>query len=86
MYPKNSVTVKAAKNIKSIVITCDKANDAIYNASGDVSATNGKVNTNETVISINDINNTETVITNTSTTTGAPSQIRIVKLVINYAE
>ena len=86
IYPNNTITVKASKNIKSVIINCDEAQGTIYNASGDVSATNGKVNTNETVISINDINNTETVITNTSTTTGAPSQIRIVKLVINYAE
>ena len=84
MYPNNNVTVKASKKIESIILNCDEANGQIYNASGDVAAAPGTVNTNEKVITVSGINAAETVITNTSTTTGAPSQMRIVSLTINY--
>lgn len=86
IYPKNTITIKASKNIKSVIIECDENQGTICNASGDVSATPGTVKTDDKIISINDVNSSETVITNTSTATGSASQIRFVKLTINYAD
>lgn len=86
MYPKNSVKITAKKKIASVIFNVDEYNGAIYNASGDISAAPGTVKTEGKVITINSVNAAETLITNTSTTTGAASQIRIVSLTINYAE
>lgn len=86
MYPKNSVTIKATKKIAYVIINCDTYNNIICNASGDVSAEPGNVDTKDAVITINDINNGQTVITNTSATTGTASQIRMTSLTIVYAE
>ena len=86
MYPKNSVVVKSAKKIASIVITCDNYNGTIYNASGDISADPGKVEISGDDLKITGINATSTTLTNTSTTTGAPSQLRMKKIVITYTE
>ncbi len=87
MYPKNIVKITSTKKISSVIFNCDKlADGTIYNASGDISATPGSVDTNNTIITINSINANETIITNVSSTTGAPSQMRIVSLTINYAE
>ncbi len=87
MYPNNSVKIASTKKIVSVILNCDQLSDGtIYNASGDISAAPGSVNTNNTVVTINSINANETVITNVSSTTGAPSQMRIVSLTINYAE
>lgn len=87
MYPNNSVKIASTKKIVSVILNCDElADGTIYNARGDISAVPGSVNTSNTVVTINGINANETVITNVSSTTGAPSQMRIVSLTINYAK
>uniref|UniRef100_UPI003FF04124 choice-of-anchor J domain-containing protein n=1 Tax=Alloprevotella sp. TaxID=1872471 RepID=UPI003FF04124 len=78
MYPKNTVTVTSAnKKIVKVVLNCDTYNGTICNASGDVAATPGSVNVADAVITITGIDNLSTLITNTSATTGAASQIRL---------
>lgn len=86
MYPKNSMKITAKKKIASVIFNVDEYNGAIYNASGDISAAPGSVKTEGKVVTISSVNAAETLITNTSSTTGAASQIRIVSLTINYAE
>ena len=86
MYPKNSVTFTGSKPIKSIALNCNVTGETIYNASGDISADKGTVATSDEVVSITDINASSTKITNVSTTTGAPSQLRIMSIKITYAE
>ena len=86
MYPKNTMTVKASKKIAAIVLNVDKYNGTICNASGDITANPGSVSTSGQVVTINNVNATSTVITNTSTTTSTPSQIRWVSLTVYYVE
>lgn len=86
MYPKNSMTVKASKKIAAIVLNVDKYNGTICNASGDITANPGSVSTSGQVVTINNVNANSTVITNTSTTNGTPSQIRWVSLTVYYVE
>lgn len=86
MYPKNTMTVKASKKIAAVVLNVDKYNGTICNASGDITANPGSVSTSEQVVMINNVNATSTVITNTSTTTSTPSQIRWISLTVYYVE
>ncbi len=86
MYPKNTMTVKASKKIAAIVLNVDKYNGTICNASGDITANPGSVSTSEQVVMINNVNANSTVITNTSTTTSTPSQIRWISLTVYYVE
>ena len=86
MYPKNSMKIKSAKTIQSVVLTCDVASGVVCNASGDISASYGSVNVENATVTVSGVNAKETTITNTSATTGTASQIRWIKLVINYAE
>ena len=86
MYPKNTMTVKASKKIAAIVLNVDKYNGDICNASGDITANPGSVSTSEQVVTINNVNANSTVITNTSTTTSTPSQIRWISLTVYYVE
>ena len=86
MYPKNTMTVKASKKIAAIVLNVDKYNGTICNASGDITANPGSVSTSEQVVTISNVNATSTVITNTSTTTSTPSQIRWISLTVYYVE
>ena len=87
MYPKNTVTVtSASKKIVKVVLNCDTYNGTICNASGNVTATPGSVNVADAVITITGIDNLSTLITNTSTTTGAASQIRFKSITITYAD
>lgn len=86
MYPKNTMTVKASKKIAAIVLNVDKYNGVICNASGDISANPGSVSSSEQVVTINNVNANSTVITNTSTTTSTPSQIRWISLTVYYVE
>ena len=85
MYPKNTVTITAQKNIEKVVFNCDENQGTICNASGDISASPGTVNVNEKVVTINSISSKSTTITNTSGGTGAASQIRIISIEITYA-
>lgn len=86
MYPKNTMTVKASKKIAAIVLNVDKYNGTICNASGDITANPGSVSTSGQVVTISNVNATSTVITNTSTTTSTPSQIRWISLTVYYVE
>lgn len=86
MYPKNTMTVKASKKIAAVVLNVDKYNGTICNASGDISANPGSVSTSGQVVTINNVNANSTVITNTSTTTSTPSQIRWISLTVYYVE
>ena len=84
MYPKNSVTITASKNIEKVVFNCDEYQGTICNASGDISASPGTATVDGKVVSIKQINSKTTTISNTSGGTGAASQIRIVSIEITY--
>ena len=86
MYPKNTMTISASKKIAAVVLNVDKYNGVICNASGDITANPGSVSTSGQVVTINNVNATSTVITNTSTTTSTPSQIRWISLTVYYVE
>ena len=86
MYPKNTMTISASKKIAAVVLNVDKYNGDICNASGDITANPGSVSTSGQVVTINNVNANSTVITNTSTTNGTPSQIRWVSLTVYYVE
>ena len=86
MYPKNSVKFTSKKKIASVIIVCNEANGSIYNASGDVTSTSGKVATEGKNITISGIDATEFTFADASTTTGAVSQVRIQKIAINFAK
>ncbi len=86
MYPKNSLTISATKNISSVTLSCDEVSGVICNASKDVSASPGSISFSEKDIIVTQINSNKVVITNNSTTTGTASQIRFIKLVITYAQ
>lgn len=86
MYPKNSITITATKNIEKVEFVVDVYNDVIYNASGAVSAEPGKVEIQDTNIIISGISGKSTKFTNTSTTTGPGSQVRIKTIKITYAK
>lgn len=86
MYPKNTMTISASKKIAAIVLNVDKYNGVICNASGDITANPGSVSTSGQVVTINNVNANSTVITNTSTTTSTPSQIRWISLTVYYVE
>lgn len=86
MYPKNSMKVSSSKKIASIVMTVDVYNGVTYNASGDLQANPGTTAVSDNTVTFSGINNQECTITNTSTTTGAQSQVRMTQLKIVYAE
>ena len=86
MYPKNNMKITASKKIESIILNCDEYQGVICNASGDISSTPGSVNVNSKVVTVSGINATEATITNTSASTGTASQIRVISMIINYAE
>lgn len=86
MYPKNSMTITATKNIEKVEFVVDVYSGVTYNASGDVSAEPGKVEIQDTNIIISGISGKSTKFTNTSTTTGAASQVRIKTIKITYAK
>ena len=86
MYPKNSVVINSSKKIASIKITCDNYNGTLYNASGDISSDPGSVSISGDDLLISGINASKVILTNVSSTTGAPSQLRAKSIVITYAE
>ena len=86
MYPKNSVVINSSKKIASIKITCDNYNGTLYNASGDISSDPGSVSISGDDLLISGINASKVTLTNVSSTTGAPSQLRAKSIVITYAE
>ena len=86
MYPKNIVVINSSKKIASIKITCDNYNGTLYNASGDISSDPGSVSISGDDLLISGINASKVTLTNVSSTTGAPSQLRAKSIVITYAE
>ena len=78
MYPKNTVTITASKNISKVVFNVDEYQGTICNASGDISASPGTIALDGKVVTISGISDKSTVITNTSSGTGAASQIRVI--------
>ena len=86
MYPDNSMTVSSTKTITGIVINCNEYDGNTYNASGDIATTSGTVNTDGKTVTVSDASASEITLTNTSTTTGAPSQLRMESITIYYAE
>lgn len=84
MYPNNSLTISASKDISSVVFTCIENDGTICNAGKNVTASAGSISFDDKDIKVTNIDNKAVVITNTSTTTGAASQIRFEKLVITY--
>lgn len=86
MYPNNSMTITATKNIEKVEFVVDVYSGVTYNASGDVSAEPGKVEIQDTNIIISGISGKSTKFKNTSTTTGAASQVRIKTIKITYAK
>ena len=85
MYPKNTVTITASKNISKVVFNVDEYQGTICNASGDISASPGTIALDGKVVTISGISDKSTVITNTSSGTGAASQIRVISIEITYA-
>ena len=83
MYPTNTLTVTAAsgKTIAGITLTC-----SANNAEGQVTASPGTVSVNDMNVTVSTVNAASTTITNAHTGTGAASQLRILKMVISYAE
>lgn len=87
MYPKNTMTINAgSKKIAAIEIGCDEYNGTLYNASGDITANGTKMTIDGTNLKFTGPNASTATIANTSETTGAPSQLRMKKLKITYAE
>ena len=84
IYPKNTMAINSSKKIVSIKITCDNYNGALYNASGDISAETGKVEISGDDLVVSGISASKVTLTNVSTTTGAPSQLRAKSIVITY--
>lgn len=82
MYPQNTLTISTEKVISSIKLNCTSE----YVASGDASSNKGTIKVEDPTITISDINDKSFTLTNTSTTTGAASQIRIESFEITYAE
>lgn len=85
MYPKNSVTITASKDIEKVVFNCDEYQGTICNASGDITASPGTVTVDGKVVTVKQVNSKTSTITNTSSSTGAASQIRIISIEITYA-
>ena len=86
MYPKNSMKVTSQKNITKINFVVDVYNGTTYNASGDITSQPGTVSISDANVNITDINSKSVTITDTSSTTGAASQIRIKTISITYAD
>ena len=78
------MAINSSKKIVSIKITCDNYNGTLYNASGDISAETGKVEISGDDLVVSGINASKVTLTNVSTTTGAPSQLRAKSIVITY--
>jgi hypothetical protein len=85
MYPKNTVTITASKNISKVVFNVDEYQGTICNASGNITASPGTIALDGKVVTVSGISDKSTVITNTSSATGAASQIRIISIEITYA-
>ena len=86
MYPKNSLKINSTQTIVGIEMECDTYNNIICNASGDVTTSSGKISANGNILTVTDASTNELTLTNVSTQTSTPSQIRFLSLKIYYAE
>ena len=86
MYPKNSLKINSTQTIVGIEMECDTYNNIICNASGDVTTSSGKISANGNILTVTDASTSELTLTNVSTQTSTPSQIRFLSLKIYYAE
>ncbi len=87
MYPKNTMTINAgSKKIAAIEIECNEYSGTVYNASGDITVNNTKMTIDGLKLKFDGPNASTANIANASTTTGAPSQLRMMTLKITYAE
>lgn len=86
MYPNNSVKISSSQTIVGIEFTCFEDSQGVYNASGDISTTSGAVSTDGTQLTVTNASANDITLTDTSTTTGQPSQFRFTNMVIYYAE
>ena len=87
MYPKNTMTINAgSKKIAAIEIECNEYSGTVYNASGDITVNNTKMTIDGLNLKFAGPNASTANIANASTTTGAPSQLRMMTLKITYAE
>ena len=86
VYPKNMITLTSTKKIKSITFTCDSSNGTNYTAEGHVSVNPGTVVLDGTTLSFTGVDEKTVVITNTNTSNGGKSQLRIKTIVITYME
>ena len=86
MYPGNTISFNAgSKQIASITLFCDEYKGDKYTASGNLGTTSGTVALNGLKYTIIGINAATVTFTNNATGSGAPSQLRIKKFVITYA-
>lgn len=86
MYAKNTMTINAgSKKISAIEIACDTYNGTLCNASGDVNCEGTKMTAEESSLKASGLNKSSVTVANVSTQTSTPSQIRMVKLIITYA-
>lgn len=87
MYAGNTMTINAGTNkIASITLVCNNYNNTIYNASGDAAVGDIQATVDGDNLVFEGINASTATLTNTSTTTGAPSQIRWEQLIITYVQ
>jgi len=87
MYPNNTMTINAgSKKIAAIAITCDEYNGTLYNASGDIEVGGKKMTVDGSSLKFTGPNASSATVANVSSTTGAPSQLRMKVLTITYAK
>ena len=86
MYPKNNVKFTSTKKIASVTLKCDVYQGVNCTAEGILEVTAGKATTEETIVTISDINAAEFTLTNANTSTGSKSQLRIKEIAVNYAK
>ena len=86
MYPKNSVKFTSTKKIASVTLKCDVYQGVNCNAEGKLEVTSGAATTEETIVTISNINASEFTLTNANTTTGTKSQLRIKEIAVNDAK
>ena len=85
MYPKNTMVIKAgSKKIAAIEITCDEYQGTLYNASGDITVDSKNMTVDGVNLKYSGPNASSATVANTSTGTGAPSQLRMKILKITY--
>ena len=85
-YPKNTMKFNSTKKIASVKFYCDKGTSMICNASGDISSTSGTTTIDGNYLVISGINEQNFTLTNVSTQTKEPSQLRFKKIIITYAK